>query len=92
MNINNHKKVSISSLNVKGLRGNFNYSKYLSSISNIVFLCELWTRPNDVDLIKDIYNNSNIALSKNFLYKSDMDHTHKGRLFGGKCWLIDKKF
>ena len=90
---NNQNKISISALNVKGLRGNFNYSKYLSSISNIVFLCELWTRPNEVDLIKDISNNSNIALSKNFLYKSDMDHTYtKGRPFGGQCWLIDKKF
>ena len=89
MNINNHKKVSISSLNVKGLRGNLVYSKYLSLISSISFFCELWTRPNEVNLIKDLASYSN----KNFLYKSDMDYTYtKGRPFGGQCWLIDKKF
>ena len=89
MNINNHKKVSISSLNVKGLRGNLIYSKYLSLISSISFFCELWTRPNEVNLIKDLASYSN----KNFLYKSDMDYTYtKGRPFGGQCWLIDKKF
>ena len=43
-NVNNHK-ISISSLNVKGLRGNLIFSKYLSLSSSITFFCELWTRP-----------------------------------------------
>ena len=89
MNVIEKQNVSISSFNVKGLRGNFLYSKYLSSLSSIVFLCELWTRPNEVNLIKELASFSN----KNFLYKSDIDHTYtKGRPFGGQCWLIDKQF
>ena len=89
MDLNKKRIISISSLNVKGLRGNFLYSKYLSLVSSVSFFCELWTRPNEVNLIKDLANHSN----KNFLYKSDIDHSYtKGRPFGGQCWLFDKKF
>ena len=81
--MNNYQEVSISSLNVKGLKGNFTYSKYLSLNSNITFLCELWTKPNEINLIKDLA----ISQKKNFLYKSDIHHTYKkGRPFGGQCW------
>ena len=83
------KNVVISSLNVKGLRGNFLYSKYLALASSIVFFCELWTKPNEVNLIKEIANFS----GKDFLYKSDMDHMYKrGRPFGGQCWFYEKGF
>ena len=83
------KNVIISSLNVKGLRGNFLYSKYLALASSVVFYCELWTKPNEVNLIKEIANFS----GKDFLYKSDMDHMYKrGRPFGGQCWFYEKGF
>ena len=83
------KNIVITSLNVKGLRGNFLYSKYLSLASSIIFLCELWTKPNEVNLIKEIANFSD----KNFVYKSDMNHLYKrGRPFGGQCWYYEKDF
>ena len=83
------KRVNISSLNVKGLKGNLSYTRYLSQCSNVVFLSELWTKPNDINLINEIARSSN----KNFVYKSDIDHTfNRGRPFGGQCWFIDKKF
>ena len=83
------KNIVITSLNVKGLRGNFLYSKYLSLASSIIFLCELWTKPNEVNLIKEIANFSD----KNFVYKSDMNHLYKrGRPFGGQCWFYEKDF
>ena len=85
----NSSGVAISSLNVKGLKGNFLYTKYLSQSSSLVFLSELWTKPNDINLIKEIASFS----SKYFVYKSDIDHNYKkGRPYGGQCWLIDKKF
>ena len=83
------KSVIISSLNVKGLKGNLLYSKYLASCSSVVFLCELWTKPNDINLVKEIVKDTD----KNFLYKSDIDpHFKKGRPFGGQCWLVDNAF
>ena len=85
----NSNRVVFSSLNVKGLKGNFSYTKYLSQFSSLVFLCELWTKPTDINLIKEIASYSD----KNFVYKSDIDHNYKkGRPYGGQCWLIDKKF
>ena len=82
------KRVNISSLNVKGLKGNLSYTRYLSRCSNVVFLTELWTKPNDINLIIEIARSSN----KNFVYKSDIDHTfNRGRPFGGQCWFIDLK-
>ena len=82
-----YQQVSISSLNVKGLRGNFIYSDFLSLTSNITFLCELWTKPNEINLIKDLADHSN----KFLLHKSDIDQTYKrGRPFGGQSWIIDK--
>ena len=83
------EEVSISTLKVKGLKGNFTYCEYLSLCSNVTFFCELWTKPNEVNLIKDLALKSN----KNFLYKSDIDHTYKrGRPFGGQGWLLDKNY
>lgn len=79
----NSNRVIFSSLNVKGLKGNFSYTKYLSQVSSLVFLCELWTKPTDINLIKEIASYSD----KNFVYKSDIDHNYKK---GGQCWLIDK--
>ena len=85
--MNSKNRISISSFNVKGLRGNLIYSKFLPQISNICFFSELWTRPNEIDMIKDLANFSN----KSFIYKSDIDHTYtKGRPFGGQCWVLDK--
>ena len=61
----------------------------MSQFSSLVFLCELWTKPTDINLIKEIASYSD----KNFVYKSDIDHNYKkGRPYGGQCWLIDKKF
>ena len=85
----NQEEVSVSFLNVKGLKGNFSYCKYLSLSSNITFFCELLTKPNEVNLIKDLALNSN----KNFIYKSDIDHQYKkGRPFGGQAWILDKNY
>ena len=85
----NQEEVSVSSLNVKGLKGNFSYCEYLSQSSNITFFCELWTKPNEVNLIKDLALSSN----KNFIYKSDIDHQYKkGRPFGGQAWILDKNY
>ena len=66
--------------------GYFTYSDFSSSTSNIAFLCELWTKPNEINLIKDLADHSNIF----FLYKSDIDQF--GCPFCGQSWIIDKKF
>jgi hypothetical protein len=55
--MSNTKKIEISSLNVKGLRGNFLYSKYLALVSSITFFCELWTRPNENETREVKFNN-----------------------------------
>ena len=89
--INEIKKstISISSLNVKGIKGNLHYSRYLSQISNIVFLSETWSRPNDLYIFKSLAN----ASKKQFIFKSDIDNSPlRGRPFGGLCWLYDSLF
>ena len=64
----NKQSISISSLNVKGLKGNFcSNSKYLSQNSCITFLCELWTKPNEVNLINGLTESKKL-----FLYNTNV--------------------
>ena len=57
------QKVSISALNVKNIKSNFLYSKYLTSMSNITFLSELWLKKNELNHLKDLCLNK-----KKFLF------------------------
>lgn len=84
----NKKKVSLSCLNCKNLKGNFVYAQYLTEISNIIYLNELWTKKNEINIINDLVSSK---FKKNRpIYKSDMtDVPTKGRPFGGQCWLLD---
>ena len=52
------QRISLSALNVKGLKGNILYSKYLTQCSNIIFFSELWTRPNEINLIQELSKES----------------------------------
>ena len=77
------KRVLISSLNVKGLKGYFSFN------SSIVFFCETWTKPNVLNLIKHIASDS----KEEFIHKSDIDNCYsRSRPFGGQSWLFDKHF
>ena len=50
----------------------------------MTFFCELWTKPSEVNLIKDLALSSN----KNFINKSDIDHQYqRGRPFGDQAWI-----
>ena len=83
MNANNIiKSVKISSFNCKGLNGNFIYSKFLASISDVSFYSETWTRDFDLNLIKEISPSSDM----NFFHKSDMDHTYKKAVLLDGCY------
>ena len=80
---------NFSSLNVKDFKANHIFFKYLADYSNISFFHELWLKPSEINLIKNIFPQKN----KNILFKSDMTSTYtKGRPFGGQCWVIDKIF
>ena len=79
--------VTFSYLNCKKFKANFIYSEYLASISNVVYLNELWLKQNEGILIQSLCKN------KNILFKSDIDSNYvKGRPFGGQAFLIDKSF
>jgi hypothetical protein len=81
-------QVSISSLNVKNLKSNMIYSKFLTGVTDISFFSELWLKQSEFALIQSLNPN------KRFLFKSDMDpYNHKrGRPFGGLAWVIDSEF
>ncbi len=79
--------LNFSSLNVKDFKANHIFFKHLTDFSNISFFHELWLKPSEINLIKNIYPQNN----KTILFKSDMTHTYtKGRPFGGQCWVFDK--
>ena len=79
-------KVSCSSLNVKNFKANHLYTRYLVNLTDISYLNELWLKPNEVDLIKNI-------TEKNVLFQSDMNESYRqGRPFGGQAWIINKSF
>lgn len=81
--------LNFSSLNVKDFKANHIFFKYLSDTSNISFFHELWLKPSEINLIKNIFPQKN----KTVLFKSDMTAAYtKGRPFGGQCWVFDKYF
>ena len=77
--------IALSSFNCKNIRSNLEYCKQLSSVSDILYLNELWIAQSE----KPILDNLNIN-NKKILFKSDMDHNYKrGRPFGGQSWIIN---
>ena len=76
----------MSSLNVKNLKSNHAYTSYLVGATDISFLSELWLRPNEINLLKNITD-------KAILFRSDIDEKYvKGRPFGGRAWIINNSF
>ena len=54
--------------------------------TDISFLSELWLRPNEINLLKNITD-------KAILFRSDIDEKYvKGRPFGGRAWIINNSF
>ena len=81
--------LKLSSLNVKDFKANHIFCKYLADTSNISFFHELWLKPSEINLLKNIFPHKN----KTILFKSDMSHNNtKGRPFGGQCWIFDSYF
>jgi hypothetical protein len=84
-----NQKVSISTLNVKNIKSNFLYSKFLTDMSNIVFFNELWLKPNEINHLKDL----TLEKRKKFLFQSDMTYLNKkGRPFGGIGLVFDNAY
>ena len=65
------------------------YSKFLTNMSSITFLSELWLKKNEINHLKDLCLNK-----KKFLFKSDMPDSkkNKGRPFGGIGIVFDSSF
>ena len=84
-----NQKVSISTLNVKNIKSNFLYSKFLTDMSNIVFFNELWLKPNEINHLKDL----TLEKRKKILFQSDMTYLNKkGRPFGGIGLVFDNAY
>jgi hypothetical protein len=83
------EQVSVSSLNVKNLKANLHYAKYIASTSNITYFNEIW--PKEINLIRDMDDNQQNK-KKQILVESDMTSVSKEQPFGGQAWLIDRSF
>jgi hypothetical protein len=81
------KKLTVSFLNVKSLKHNFNYPLELVKNSNIVYLNELWLKQTEINIVNDLCPNYH---TKKIFFKSDMpEKSVSGRPFGGQCWILD---
>jgi hypothetical protein len=80
----------ISFVNVKNLKANLVYTKFLAYESDILYLSELWCKQNEINLIKTLDHDNK---SKTILFKSDIDNNYKkGRPFGGQAWVFNKSY
>ena len=50
------KNINISFLNCNNFKSNFVFSQYLVEKADICYLNELWLKPNERNLLKDLVN------------------------------------
>ena len=87
-----HKMVNTAFLNCCNFKANQNYAHFLLLEYDIVYLNELWLKPNEKYLL-DHYSDTQIKHNKSILFKSDIDFDYvKGRPFGGQAWFINKNY
>jgi hypothetical protein len=84
------ENTKLSFLNVKNLKANLVYSKFLAIESDILYMSELWCKQNEINLLKTLIPDQK---SKSILFKSDIEHNYKkGRPFGGQAWILNKSY
>ena len=88
------KNINISFLNCNNFKSNFVFSQYLVEKADICYSNELWLKPNERNLLKDLVSwQINTSNKKEFFFKSDMEPDYnQGRPFGGQAWFINNDY
>ena len=85
------EKINIICLNIKNFKTNsfFLNEQILNNSVDICFLSETWLMEEENYMIENQFGNNFFLLTQN-----EMSYARrtKGRPYGGKCWMINKKF
>jgi len=84
------EKINILSFNVKNIKTN-NYYLTQEIVNNNIDICyitETWLAEEETQIVYDKFGSKfNVSNQNEFSISSE----RRGRPFGGKCWLINKK-
>jgi len=84
------EKINILSFNIKNFKTNNYYltNEIVNSNIDICFITETWLAEEENQLIYDKFGRNFNILCQN---EMSINTERRGRPFGGKCWLLNKK-